>query len=81
MTKKSNISISPEDLKISATGEVMIANPDLLSKLNQDLKISDTDIGPAADNYIGCGGNAYQCGKAMGDLDQLVNQVRAAKIR
>lgn len=80
-SKKTNISIAPEDVKINAAGEIMIANPDLLAKLNEDLQIQDIGGGTAADNYVGCGGNAYQCGKAMGDFDQLVSQVRAAKFR
>ena len=80
MPKKPVFSLSSDDIKISPTGEVMIANPDLLSKITADLEIARPGPDSANDNYIGCGGNAYQCGKSS-EFDELVNRVREVKTR
>lgn len=80
MAKKPTFSLSSDDIKVSSAGEVVIANPDLLSKIADDLEAVGPDIGGVADNYVGCGGNAYQCGRAN-DFDELVNRIREVKTR
>jgi hypothetical protein len=80
MAKAPAFTVRPEDIKVSATGEVTIANPDILSKINADLAAASVaDLGAAADNYVGCGGNAYQCGTSQLGFDELINQARSIK--
>jgi hypothetical protein len=63
MPNKDFHSISASDIQINERGEVMVANADLAKRLQSATK----EVGrlSAADNYVGCGGNAYQCGKAL----------------
>ncbi len=77
--KLENITINPEDFTFDERGELKLANLELASKLKESLKGAGGIAGSVADNYIGCGGNAYQCGGALDGMDELINVARRAK--
>jgi hypothetical protein len=72
------LTISPEDIVINERGELTVAN----AALSEKLKGAAKDIGKlsAADNYVGCGGNAYQCG-GKSSFEDFVNEARNIKVR
>jgi hypothetical protein len=74
------VNLDLQDLAVNEKGEVHIANADLAAKLKQSIAGTVRPGAAAADNYVGCGGNAYQCGKSLGGMDELVNVARAAKV-
>jgi hypothetical protein len=71
--------VDAKDLAVNERGEVMINNPQLASEIQASIQ----DLGGLAasdTNYVGCGGNAYQCGGSVaGGMDELINVARRAQ--
>ncbi|CAM3680608.1 hypothetical protein [Paracidovorax anthurii] len=75
------VTLDLQDLAVNERGELHIANPELVTKLKQSIADSVRPGAAAADNYVGCGGNAYQCGKSgASGMDELINVARNAKL-
>lgn len=73
------VNLDLQDLAVNDRGELLISNADLAAKLKQSIAGALRPGVAEADNYVGCGGNAYQCGKSLGGMDELINVARAAK--
>lgn len=75
---KIDISLLPEDVRISTSGEITIANAEMSKRIVSELAKQEPSLRRAADtNYVGCGGNAYQCGKlAAGGFQEVVDEAK-----
>lgn len=80
--KDEQVKIDLKDFAVNESGQLHIANPEVAEKLKSSLADLQkvTSGTAAADNYVGCGGNAYQCGKSLTGMDELINVARQAKM-
>jgi hypothetical protein len=54
--------LKPEGITLDASGRVVLKDPQILQAILSAATESAMQAAPAS-NWVGCGGNAYQCGK------------------
>lgn len=78
MAGEGEFGITAKDVAFSERGELLITNPELIRRISaatsQIAKVAAADT-----NYVGCGGNAYQCGKGLADFGEMINTARGMK--